>query len=177
MRVFKHYFWQVSLMFMACNIAISQENLVVGVGTSLELDESIFGANLRSYYGLNEQFCFGPEVSYFPFQEIDEEYQLSIVDLNFNAHYIFELNHQLGIYPLSGINYSIEKERLINDNNKSIQVEELGLNYGLGLHYNFGHFYLFGEFKGIVGPLNDHFITVGAIFSIKRFKKEKHHKN
>ena len=177
MQVFKKYFRQISFMLLVCNIAIAQENFVIGVGSSLELDENIFGANLRAYYGVNKQFCFGPEVSYFPFQDIDEEYQLSIVDLNFNGHYIFEINHKLGIYPLSGINYTIEKERLIDDKNQSNQVEELGLNYGLGLHYNFGHFYLFGEFKGIVGQLNDHFITVGAIFSIKRFKKEKHHEN
>ena len=177
MRVFKKYFWQISLMLIVSHTSISQENFVAGVGPSLELDENIFGANFRTYYGVNKQFCFGPEVSYFPFQEIDEEYQLSIVDLNFNAHYIFEINHAIGIYPLSGINYTIEKERLIDDKNQSYQVDELGLNYGLGLHYNFGHFYLFGEFKGIVGQLNDHFITVGAIFSIKRFKKEKHHEN
>ena len=177
MLEFKKYFWQISLMLVVCNIAIAQENFVVGVGSSLELDENIFGANFRTYYGLNKQFCFGPEVSYFPFQEIDEEYQLSIVDLNFNAHYIFEINHELGVYPLSGFNYTIEKERLINDNNKSIQVEELGLNYGLGLHYNFGNFYLFGEFKGIVGQLNDHFLTLGAIFSLKRFNEENHHEN
>ena len=177
MQVFKKYFWQVSLLFIVCNTAISQENLVVGVGSSLELDESIFGANLRAYYGINEQFCFGPEVSFFPYQDINEEYQLSIVDLNFNAHYIVEIDHKLGIYPLSGINYTIEKERLIEDRDRTAQVEELGLNYGLGLHYNFGHFYLFGEFKGIVGQLNDHFITVGAIFSIKRFKKENHYEN
>jgi len=176
MLVFKKYFWQICTMILAFNTALAQENFVVGVGSSLELDENIFGANLRAYYGVNEQLCFGPEVSYFPYQEIDEEYQLSIVDLNVNAHYIFEINHKLGIYPLSGINYTIEKERLIEDKDRSIQIEELGLNYGLGLHYNFGSFYLFGEFKGIIGQLNDHFITIGAIFSLKRFKNKTNHK-
>ena len=177
MRVFKKYFCQISLILIVCKTAVSQENFIIGVGSTLEFNESIFGANLRAYYGINKQFCFGPEVSYFPYQDIDEEYQLSIVDLNFNAHYIFEIDHKLGIYPLSGINYTIEKERLIEDKDRTAQEEEFGLNYGLGVHYNFGHFFLFGEFKGIVGQLNDHFVTVGAIFSIKRFKKETHHDN
>ena len=172
---FEKYYGLISLLLIVCNTSISQEIFIIGAGSSLELEENIYGANLRAYYGFSKEFCFGPEVSYFPFQEIDDEYQLSIVDLNFNAHYIFEINHKLGVYPLSGINYTIEKERLIEDRDRKEQVEELGLNYGLGMHYNFGKFFLFGEFKGILGQLNDEFITVGAIFSIKRFKKEKHH--
>ena len=33
-----------------------------------------------------------------------------------------------------------------------------------GLHYNLKSFFVFAEFKGIVGKLNDEFITVGIIF-------------
>jgi len=140
MRVSKNYFLQLALILIVCKTAISQENIVLGFGPTLELDESIVGGNLRVYYGLNKQFCFGPEISFFPYQEINDEYQLSIVDLNFNAHYIFEINHKLGVYPLSGLNYTIEKERLIEEQDLTAQEEEFGLNYGLGVHYNFGDF-------------------------------------
>jgi len=175
MRVSKSYFLQLVLVLIVCKTAISQENIILGVGPSLELEENILGANIRTYYGLNERFCFGPEVSYFPHQDINDEYQLSIVDLNFNAHYIFEISHKIGVYPLSGLNYTIEKERLIEDNDEDEQVDEFGLNYGLGVHYNLGNFYVFGEFKGIAGQLNDQFLTAGVIFSLKRFEKESHH--
>ena len=58
MQVFKKYFLQISLLLLVCNKAVAQENFVAGVGSSLELDENIFGANFRTYYGLNKQFCF-----------------------------------------------------------------------------------------------------------------------
>lgn len=146
----------------------SEESIIVGVGATLELKDALYGVNGRLYYGVNEAFCFGPEVSYFPYQNIDEDYEKSIVDLNINAHYIFELSERLGLYPLTGVNYTIETERLVDENNDSKEENNFGLNYGAGLHYKFNNTFVFGEFKGVSGPLHAEFITVGVIFNFLR---------
>ena len=137
--------------------------VLVGFGPTLELSENLIGVNGRAYYGVNEQLCFGAEASFYPFKEIEEEEELSILDLNLNVHYIFELSHKIGVYPLSGINYTIETERFFEERESE---EGVGLNYGAGLHYRVGDVFFFGEFKGIIGKLNDEFITIGAILSI-----------
>lgn len=148
--------------------AKAQEGIVGGIGATLELKHEFVGINARMYYGPTETFCFGPEVSFFPYQKIDNEYEVNILDLNLNAHYIFELNPKLGVYPLSGINYTIEKERLIDLSHDAEKESEIGLNYGLGGHYNLGKFFVFAEFKGVLGQLNAEFVTVGVIFGLSK---------
>jgi hypothetical protein len=149
----------------------SQENWIVGTGPTLELNENLVGVNLRAYYGPNEQFCFGPEVSFFPYSDVSEEEEVSIIDLNFNAHYIFEVGERIGIYPLSGINHSIENTRLIEDTQVKENINAFGINYGAGIHYNLNKLFVFTEYKGIIGELNAPFITAGIIFNFS-FKKE-----
>ena len=161
------------LIFILLFICISQVNaqegaLIVGGGATYEVANSSAGINGRFYYGLSEPFCFGPEISFFPYQEINKEYESSIIDLNFNAHYIFEVNHKIGVYPLSGLNYTIERERLIDNNNTEIEEKKIGLNYGIGSHYSIGKSFVFLEFKGIIGKLNDEFITLGVIFNLQK---------
>ena len=137
--------------------------LLIGAGPTIELREQILGVNGRFYYANNEHFCFGPEISIFPFQEVTEEEEVSIIDLNLNAHYIFELGKGFGFYPLSGINYSIEKIRFLEEEEKE---EEFGINYGVGFHYKWNKVFFFAEVKGIIGPLNDGFVTTGAIIGL-----------
>ncbi len=165
-----------SFLFLcfAFEIASAQEVLVVGGGPSIELENSLYGINGRLFYGPNERFCFGPEVTYFPYQEIDEENELSVIDLNVNAHYFFELAPELEIYPLTGVNFTIEQERLLANDDEVEEESDFGINYGIGIHYNFGKLYVFSEFKGILGKLNDEFITVGVLFSLKSHAKEEH---
>ncbi|MEO1011410.1 MAG: hypothetical protein AAFX53_08905 [Bacteroidota bacterium] len=152
----------------------AQEGLMVGGGPSFELDESLFGLNARLFYGTGPTFCFGPEITFFPYKEIDKEQELSIVDLNVNAHYIFEISHILGIYPLGGINYTIEKERLIADTDTVEEIGEFGLNYGFGAHYNLNRFFIFAEFKGVAGQLNDEFLTIGIILPFGKPRTQHH---
>ncbi len=156
----------ILLFFLIAIPSKAQQGWMVGIAPSIELNEHLFGANARLYYGPNDHFCFGPEVTLFPYQEIDDEYELTVTELNLNAHYIFELTHKLGMYPLTGINYTIEKERLIEQSNRNEEENEFGLNYGFGIHYNLGSLYAFTEFKGVVGKLNDEFISIGVIFSL-----------
>lgn len=175
MQVFKKKLsiFGLFVLFMSPMSMIPQVGIVGGAGAVLELDEGLYGTNTRFFYGPNEQICFGPEISFFPYQEVNDAYKISILDLNFNAHYIFELNDKLGIYPLTGINYTVEKEQLIAQNDETKKEDEFGLNYGFGAHYNLNHFFVFSEFKGIVGPLSDEFITIGIIIPfVKKGKND-----
>ncbi len=165
--------WLVFILFQA-NIQ-AQQGWMIGIAPSLEMNEQLFGVNSRLYYGPNDHFCFGPEVTFFPYQEIDEEYELTVAELNLNAHYIFELTHKLGIYPLTGLNYSIEKERFIEETSQNKKEDEFGWNYGFGAHYNLGKLFAFFEFKGVAGKLNDEFISAGVIFSISKKPKKQEH--
>ncbi len=149
-------------------------SILIGLAPTLALKESLYGVNGRFYYGVNDAFCFGPEVSYFPYQDRGPTFEKMIIDLNINAHYIFELSEKIGLYPLSGINYTIEKERVLAATNEGEKEEAFGINYGLGVHYRFNTFFIFSEFKGILGHLNAEFISAGVIFDIKiRSKKSK----
>lgn len=149
----------------------AQQQLMAGLGPSGEIEEGVIGVNTRLFYGINEKFCFGPEATFFPYQEINDEYELEVTDLNFNAHYIVELSHKIGIYPLSGINYTIEKERLLIDSDEPEKVEAFGWNYGFGAHYMMGDLFAFAEFKGVIGELSDEFITVGILFTLSKHKE------
>ncbi|WP_160114818.1 outer membrane beta-barrel protein [Aquimarina sp. AU474] len=163
-----------TLFLLLITISMSgQERWMLGFAPSLELEEELIGINGRFYYGLNEQICFGPEVTYFPYQSIDSDNELAILDLNVNVHYIFEVSEKLGFYPLTGINYTIEKERLIEQNDQNEEENEFGLNYGFGAHYNLKKFFAFAEFKGVSGKLNDEFITIGVIFPLVKHKEKK----
>ena len=158
-------------MFSSLNL-VAQQGAVVGLGPTYEIDEQLFGINTRFFYGKNERFCFGPELSFFPFQDIDLENEVSILDLNLNAHYIFELNDKTGVYPLSGINYTIESEREILFPEESEREKAFGLNYGVGAHYNLKNVFVFIEFKGIVGQLSDEFLTIGVLFKLSKTESE-----
>lgn len=151
----------------------AQVDVIAGAGGTYGLESELSGINARLYYGVNRAFCFGPEVSIFPFQSTEDGLEASVIDLNVNAHYIFEATEKLGIYPLAGINYTIEEERLINNTEESEKEEEFGINYGLGAHYNIAkNIFVFTEFKGIIGRLKDEFLTVGVIIDFSKKEKE-----
>ncbi len=165
------------LTAFAPNLVRAQEGFTAGFGGALETADELYGVNLRVFYAINEHFCFGPEVSIFPFQDINNDVEKSITDLNINAHYILEATHNLGVYPLLGVNYTIEDERNVQNNAISEKIEAIGINYGFGAHYKIKNVFLFAEFKSIIGELSAEFITAGIIFSLPKKHKEKHESN
>ena len=162
-------------LLLSCFMGSAQQGWMIGGGPSLELDHDLLGINGRVFYGPNSQFCFGPEFTIFPYKEINGTYELNIIDLNINGHFVFELSDALAVYPLSGINYTIENERLIANNENVERKSEFGFNYGLGMHYNLNHFFMILEFKGIAGQLSDEFVTAGLIFPLMRSQNKKEH--
>ncbi len=162
--------WSVLLFTLG---GYSQQGWMAGAAPSLELEYGLVGVNSRLYYGPNHRICFGPEFTLFPYQAFEENYDISIIDLNINAHYIFEVSHKLGVYPLAGINHTSERERFI-DRSETNTERAFGLNYGAGLHVNLNQLFVFSEFKGVTGELNGEFLTVGVIFLISKPQQKSH---
>jgi len=160
----------LSFLLMWSSLSFGQ-SLISGLGTTYGSDIEGIGINVREYYFFNHHVCFGPEASFFPNHKVGE-YDKSLIELNFTGHYIFELNEHLGIYPLTGLNYSIEKESM---HNETKTVDEFGLNIGMGVHYKVKSLFPYIEYKYITGGLSQHVYSLGILFSLSKNKEEKHH--
>jgi hypothetical protein len=130
-----------------------RNSISIGVGGTYSIPLSASGVNTRAYYNIGEHICFGPEFSFFRKEE------LKVLDFNIIGHYVFETK-LVGIYPLIGMNYTIEK-----DTHESESA--LGVVFGGGFHRNLGLFTVFAEFSHVESHLRDDFITVGAMINIK----------
>ena len=169
MRGFKIIIIATMLMIFPLESIKAQGFLFGGIGGAYELEEGLTGFNARVFYGPNEEFCFGPEISFFPLQEIETDTKVSIIDLNVNAHYIFEIAPNLAVYPLSGLNFTKEKVRVISEEEND---NAFGINYGAGLHFEFDQWFAFAEFKGVISELSADFVTIGVIFNISSEQEE-----
>jgi hypothetical protein len=152
------------------------QSIMFGAGGTYGTDIEQFAPNFRIYYGLTEHLCFGPEFSYFPTIK-HEDVDVQLTEYGFVAHYIFEINHKAGAYPLIGINYSVENE---THNGESSSKSALGASFGAGFHLNFNNFLPFAEYKFITGELSQSTISIGLIYNLNLGKKkdagtEEHH--
>ena len=176
MSFLRNYFVLLLLLYCTCFYSYAQEGFMIGVGPTLVANNSLAGGNARMYYGINPRFCFGPEISIFPYQSIADQFEERLFEANLNAHYLFELAHRFEFYPLTGVNYTIETGRSIVD----LEEEEHrapGINYGLGLHYSFGRVLIFSEFKSVIGELSDAFFTLGAVIMLSKPANGSNHNN
>lgn len=128
------------------------DSFSLGGGVPFSLHFEIPGVNLRGYYNINHNICFGPEVSYF------KQDDLGVFDLDFVGHYIFELPW-IGIYPVVGVNFT--NERSAHDTN-----EGFGALFGGGIHRNHKRFTFFTEYTHVQGVLTDDFITAGILYTL-----------
>ena len=130
-----------------------KNSVSIGLGMPYSIKIQAVGVNARVYYNMGEAICFGPEFSYF-----DNGHE-EVVDFDFVGHYIFE-TPWMGIFPLAGVNYTIEKGEHHTE-------EAFGVVFGAGLHRNFGKISLFGEYAHVESNLNDDFVTIGLFYNIK----------
>ena len=157
--------------------SLSAQKFALGGGVPFNVSTEAVGLNLRAYYNLNEKICFGPELSYFfPTTEIheDEEIGTKVIEFNFNAHYIFELTHKIGIYPVIGLNYTIEKEEIKYLNEERTEDEyhrTFGMNIGGGFHIPLSKFTPFAEYEYVLGDLKEHIITLGVFFHLSHHEE------
>ena len=99
----------------------------------------------------------------------DFEEEKSVFEFNINGHYIFELfEERLGVYPLFGINYTIEDTELTNliSGEKEQENENFwGANIGGGFHVPIKNFAPFVEYHFITGQLGESVFTVGVLYN------------
>ncbi|MCG8389461.1 MAG: porin family protein [Cytophagales bacterium] len=138
----------------------------VGIAGAYGDDIEEPGVNLRAYYNLkNDRICFGPEFTVFRTRSKtvgNEEEEVSLFEVNVNLHYIFELTEKLGVYPLTGVNFSREK---VEVGSLEEAEEEWGVNLGLGAHYAVGKFTVFTEYDHLFSELNQNSFLLGVFFT------------
>ncbi len=132
-----------------------ERSLTIGLAGIYSNELESIGIHGRMYYNIGESICFGPEYSFIKTEEIE------IVDFDFVGHYIFE-TPWVGIYPLVGVNYSVEEE-LEHDET----IAEVGLVFGAGIHRNFKNFTGFIEYSRVEYGIEDQFITFGLMYNFK----------
>jgi hypothetical protein len=137
------------------------QSFVSGVGLTYGTSIKWLGLNVREYYFIKDHICFGPEFSYFPKPSYNHT-KKTLFEFNFTGHYIFEINHHFGIYPLTGLNYSYEIVKDLKDKEKT---GSLGINLGVGMHHKIKNTFPYIEYKFVTGKLSQHVMSVGILFS------------
>lgn len=150
--------------------SLSAQRYSIGLATAYGNDIETVGYQIRAYYNVDHKTCFGPEFTYFPettHTVAGEQVDVSLTEYNFNGHHhlYFGLEH-LGIYPLGGLNYSIEK---IGEEEETA----FGFNIGAGLHYSKKKWTFFSEVIHLTGDLSEETFVFG-IFYIPGKSHEQH---
>lgn len=129
---------------------VDENSWTFGAGSAFEVEELIFGVHTRLYYNVKKHLCFGPEYNFF------YKPNGSINELNFVAHYIFDIHH-LGFYPVGG------GSAIFHHGEQSY-----GAIIGAGLHRNFKHITLFTEYvHGFYYGLGTNNIQLGLMYMFK----------
>ncbi len=164
------------LLLLTCSMIVTGQSYSVGAGLAYGDDIKEPGINLRAYYNLaNNKVCFGPEFTYFKKRTestLNEDLDISLFELNFNIHYILEVTHKFGIYPLGGLNYSQENEKY-SDVAKEEVVKKWGLNLGMGAHYAIHKFVVFLEYDHLLSDLSQNTFIFGTFYTFGK-KHEQH---
>ena len=143
--------------------ATASGQISAGIGGVYGSDIQQFAPNLRAYYFPNEALCFGPEVAWFP-SVTENLVERQLTELNLTGHYVFEAGARLGLYPLFGLNYSIEREK---DRESTHTESAFGANLGAGFHVAFNRVIPFAEYKYVTGALSQQAVSIGILFILK----------
>ncbi len=168
----------ITALLVASTVAgLSGQHISVGGGVAYNATLSSLGINLRTYYNVGEKICFGPEIAFFlPITESEQgiSEKIFLWEANLNIHYIFELSHRVGIYPVIGLNYSHERKRLQNQpsHNMSEIEEAVGGNLGGGAHLAGRYFVTFLEYEYVTHRFKDNVLTAGIFFTLGKVNDE-----
>ena len=168
----------ILFLFSVCTIH-GQTSFSLGGGIERNLTIDAFGGNLRAYYNVGDHFCIGPEFSAFlpkTIEREDETEEIHVWEVNLNAHYIFELNHKLGVYPIIGLNYTREREEITLLNSTEAPEEETvtawAANFGFGFHVPFDQVVPFAEYHFTTGKLQEHIVSIGVFYMFGKEESE-----
>jgi len=155
--------------FFCTLCSVKSQSIMVGGAVSYGSDINQFAPNIRVYYGPSEHLCFGPEFSYFP-KVMKGHESIQLNEYGFVAHYIFDLKEKIGLYPLLGINYGLERSII----SKSIHTEDsFGAAIGAGFHLYWNNILPFAEYQYITGRLSQSKVSIGIIYNF-HLKKHSH---
>ena len=115
------------------------------------------GINLRFHYFPSHKMCFGLESNLFP----QKDHALSEgMEVTFNGHFIFELSHHWGVYPLVGAGWKNLKH-------------ESGFRAltGGGFHGMYGRFAPYFEYIYSSGFEPEGIVIIGTFFTFELSKK------
>lgn len=149
-------------LLVLLSLPVVSQRYSVGLASTYGNEIETLGYQVRAYYNIDHKTCFGPEFTYFPETSHSiggEELDVSLTEYNFNGHHhlYFGLDH-LGVYPLGGFNYSVEK---VGDEKETA----FGLNIGLGLHYSKKKWTFFTEAIHLTGDLSEETFIFGIFYT------------
>lgn len=169
----------LGLLCLIPNFAIGQLEGSIDVTGTYSFGLETPGINIRSYLFATDAICLGPEFTYFfPRQEQhgDEEITLSAFTLDLNAHYVFPFfEHRLGLYPILGVAYLQEMERIeVHNEIERITQRAGGFNLGGGVEVRLSRrINLFSEYIHTFSSLRDDVVFLGFNYRWGAGKKGK----
>jgi opacity protein-like surface antigen len=143
-----------------------------GAGAIYGDDIDQFGINSRAYINNNRHnMCVGPEFTYF-FEKSenigDEQILINLYEINVNGHYVVEPFKNLGLYGLTGVNFSREREQIFHEGTleEDKTVRSWGWNLGAGVHYQINHQWIaFTEYDHLFSELAQNSYAFGVFFT------------
>lgn len=125
-------------IFMGAQAQSGAKSLMLKAGYQTDYDR--FGIGLEGRYGLTDKIRLAPDVVFF-----FPNNHTTGLDINLNAHYVFDIQRGLSLYPLAGI--AVVNNHWSNNGN-SHGSTDLGFNLGAGAGYDLSaRNYLNFEFK------------------------------
>lgn len=144
-----------------------RSQIIAGGGILYGEDIEEAGINLRAYTFIGDRICFGPELTLFNKHKTTiggESAEIGLWEVNFNGHYIFEIGEGLGVYPLTGINFSREIERV--EGHADVKEAVIGINAGFGAHYEKNKALFYVEYDRLISDLGQNSFTIGVLFHL-----------
>lgn len=147
--------FSIILLFSFGISATAQAQWSAGGGLAYGSEVSEIGLQLNGVYEIDEDWRGSADFIYYFVSG-----NLSISELNFNAHFVFHDEDELTAYAIGGINYL----RVSSDFNGfgSASSSEIGLNIGAGLEYELDFGNLFAEAKFAISSFDQLVIASGV---------------
>ena len=127
-----------------------------GGGLAYGTEVSELGLQLNGVYDIDEEWRGSADFIYYFVSG-----EMSISELNFNAHYIFHEEDELTAYAIGGLNYLRVSASY---GGFSASSSEIGLNLGAGLEYELDFANLFAEAKFTISSFDQLVIASGLRF-------------
>lgn len=144
------------ILFTPCILFSQMKESGVAPGASVVTGHHT-GVNLRFHYFPSHKMCFGLETNLFP----KSDHSISEgMEVTLNGHFIFELSHHWGVYPLVGAGWKNLKD-------------ESGFRAltGGGFHGTYGRFAPYVEYIYSSGFNSEGIVIVGTFLTFKLGKE------